>query len=348
MFASGENLSQENDTDHQGLFLPDYYIYLSLGFKFIATMTIVLMAGLVITAIKSTRSLHKPHIIFIANVMVTDMVLAVVVFLLNSIMITGFALGQGDLVSCNVYIFLLHPVIVYHLTFLVMSVDKVIAIRSPFKHNRIMTHRTVLSIIASLWLFALLVSLHMLLKGDGYIVVSRYGFCLLEIDRFLEVLLTFAIPVLTESIGTISFNTYLAVKAYQIQQQIQRETRLSGGSNQLEQLKRKRGNLKKHMKPIVTLLVIAFVNSAICVFFLTLYIPGRFWISSVTYQDTMDYIIAPNVLYVVLLIHPFVYGLYFKQIRDPLVKMVKSFILTHNIMATVPASQPPIRRTAWM
>ena len=36
-----------------------------------------LVAGLVITTIKTTRSPHKPHIIFIANVLVTDIVFAI-------------------------------------------------------------------------------------------------------------------------------------------------------------------------------------------------------------------------------------------------------------------------------
>jgi len=348
MSASGEEFRWENDTDHRSSFLPDYFTYLSLGFKFIATMTILLMAGLVIATIKITRSLHKPHIIFIANVMITDVVAAVTLFLLNFVMISGFALGQGDLISCNIYIFLLHPVIVYHLTFLMMSVDKVIAIKIPFKHDGIMTHCTVVSIIISLWLFACFISLHILFKDDSYIIVSRYGLCLLEKDAFLGVLLTFAIPVFTESIGTISFNTYLAVKAYQMQQKIQRETRLSGANNQLEHLKQKRGNIKKHMKPIITLLVITLANSTICVLFLVLYIPGKFWISSEAYQKTMDYIIAPNVLYIALILHPFVYGLYFKQIRDPLLRMVKGFILAHSNMTTVTTLQSQIRRTTRM
>jgi len=343
-----EELGLENDTDHQDFVLPGYFTYLSLGFKFIATMTITLMAGLVITTIKTTRSLHKPHLFFITNVMITDMVLAVVLFLVNCIMISGFSLGQKDLIGCNVYIFLLHPVIVYHLTFLMMSADKVIAIKFPFKHDQLFKNRIVVSIIIGLWLIALLACLHVLFKDDGYIVVSKYGFCLLGNDVFLDVLLTFAIPVFIESVCTISFNAYLAIKAYQMHTQIQRETRLSGGNNQVEQLKQQRRNLKRHMKPIITLLVITFVNSGICISFLALYLPGKFWINSTTYQNTMDYIIAPNILYTVLLLHPFVYGLYFKQIRDPLVKVVKTFFLTHSMVATAPTSQPPIRRPAWM
>ena len=43
---------------------------------------------------------------------------------------------------------------------------------------------------------------------------------------------------------------------------------------QVEQLKQKQGNLSKHMKPIITLLVVVIVNSSISVLFLAVYIPG--------------------------------------------------------------------------
>ena len=79
---------------------------LSLGFKFIATMAVILMSALVITTIKTTRSLHKPHIIFIANVMVADIVFTIEVFLSSAVMMIGYASGQGDLISYNLHLFL--------------------------------------------------------------------------------------------------------------------------------------------------------------------------------------------------------------------------------------------------
>ena len=63
-----------------------------------------------------------------------------------------------------------------------ISVDKVIAIKFPFKHDWIMTYCTVISIIASIWLFSVLVSLHILLKTNGFTVVSKYAVCLVDND----------------------------------------------------------------------------------------------------------------------------------------------------------------------
>ena len=67
--------------------------------------------------------------------MVTNIVFTTEVFLFSAIMMVGSVNRQGDLVSCNLYLFLHYPVIIIHLTFLPMSVDKVIAIKLPYKHD---------------------------------------------------------------------------------------------------------------------------------------------------------------------------------------------------------------------
>ena len=61
----------------QGPDLPGYLAYLSLGFKFSATLVTLLMAGWVLFTIKSTRNLHNSHNIFVAHLMVVDVISAV-------------------------------------------------------------------------------------------------------------------------------------------------------------------------------------------------------------------------------------------------------------------------------
>ena len=78
MSASGLELNQENDTSNQSIVLPDYSTCLLLVFKFVAMVIVLLMAGLVIATIKTTRSLHRSHVIFISHVMITSMILAIV------------------------------------------------------------------------------------------------------------------------------------------------------------------------------------------------------------------------------------------------------------------------------
>ena len=63
--------------------LPAYLAYLSLSFKAISTVIIVLMAGWIIVTIKTTRSLHKIHNIYVAHLMAADAISAVMNLLLS-------------------------------------------------------------------------------------------------------------------------------------------------------------------------------------------------------------------------------------------------------------------------
>ena len=63
---SGSN-QETTTTDDHTVHLPAYLAYLSLGFKATSTMIIVVMAGWIIVTIKTTRSLHKIHNIYVGN-----------------------------------------------------------------------------------------------------------------------------------------------------------------------------------------------------------------------------------------------------------------------------------------
>ena len=68
MSSSGSGINEGTDVaESQDFSLPGYFAYLSLGFKVIMTVLILFMAGCVFSTIKSTRKLHKPHDIFVAN-----------------------------------------------------------------------------------------------------------------------------------------------------------------------------------------------------------------------------------------------------------------------------------------
>ena len=60
----------QGSDSQEDLVLPGRVVYQSLVFKMITTIIIGLMPGWVIATIKMTRSLHKPHNIFVANLMV--------------------------------------------------------------------------------------------------------------------------------------------------------------------------------------------------------------------------------------------------------------------------------------
>jgi len=81
--------------------------------------------------------------------------------------------------------------------------------------------------------------------------------------------------------------------------------------------------LKKNRKPIITLLVIVLGSSFVVILYLSMYIPGKLLIDNSTYFKAVENIISTNIYYIVVGFHPFVYGLYFKQTREPMMKRMK-------------------------
>ena len=63
---SGSN-QETTKTDDDTVHFPAYLAYLSVGFKTISTIIIVVMAGWIIVTIKTTRNLQKIHNIYVGN-----------------------------------------------------------------------------------------------------------------------------------------------------------------------------------------------------------------------------------------------------------------------------------------
>ena len=141
---SGSGTNQDIQIDDQGPVLPGYVPYLSLVYKLVVRTVILL---LVVFTIKTTRSLHKPHNIFVANLLMSGMITTLSGCLIACTMITSFQLGVEPFVSCFAYKFRLLPIHVYNMSFMIFAANKVFAIKYPFKYRRKMKPRVVTAVI---------------------------------------------------------------------------------------------------------------------------------------------------------------------------------------------------------
>jgi len=344
MTSSGSGISQQETATldyNDDISLPGYLVYLSLGFKLIATLITVLMAS---TTIKITKSLHKSHNIFVANLMIIDILMALFGVLASGSLTVASLFGVEDLISCKVFFLPFLPSLLTGIMYVMISVDKVTAIAFPFKYRKIMTPRTACKIIITSWGLAVLHSTFVFFfVSNTYIKVASYGICVLAKPSFALSIITYLTPVLVASTLTLILNVYLTIKAYQIRKQIQKESSLSGGdnNNQYKSLKKKQANLKKQMKPVITLLVIILGSVFIGVIFTILYVPAKLLTSGhdSLYLQIMDYLILPNLFFVSPLLHPFVYGVYFKLVREPMINCLKGMIGWCKLNSAVVAPQ---------
>ena len=65
------------------------------------------MASWVFITIKTTRSLHKTHNIFVAHLMILNIMQVSTITLLSGAMVIGYFTGVGDFICCNVFMFML-------------------------------------------------------------------------------------------------------------------------------------------------------------------------------------------------------------------------------------------------
>ena len=92
---------------------------------------------------------------------------------------------------------------------------------------------------------------------------------------------------------------------------------------------------------MITLMVVILGSTALGLFFPLLYLPAlRVLETSAFYEDVTKYVIAQNLGYLALLLHPFVYGLYYKQVRELMMKELKQATCRNKFNTAVVTPQP--------
>jgi len=253
--------------------------------------------------------------------MVADIILVLWNTIPASVAIIGYAAG-ANVMYCGLFNFAYHPVSVYHITFVMISIDKVVAISCPFNYKQIITSRVIKALVIISWLLAITTSLHTLFIANGS-QFPGYGMCIFTGINFLPIILPYALAIFTEFLVTTTLNIYLTMKTYKFNKQILKQTStLTVATNQVEALQQKLQRIRKHMKPIRTLLVIFIANSFLSLIFISLYIQQRSQDDAV-FRKIVDDMILPNLVFFNPFLHPLIYGLYFKQIRQPMIQKIK-------------------------
>ena len=89
-------------------------------------------------------------------------------------------------------------------------------------------------------------------------------------------------------------------------------------------------------------------TSSIGMLFPLMFIPTIFLQSPAVYEEVMRYAIGPNIGFLSLLFHPFVYGLYFKQVREPMMRLLKKITFQCKLKSAAVAPEPQRSRITWM
>ena len=327
--------------------IPEYVDYISLLYRLACTIFIIGMGSLVISTILKTRSLHNVHNILIVNLMMADIVGVVLYAFQNAGMTVSYIIGIQDPFRCDVLHLLLFPVYISLYTFVMLSVEKFIAIKFALRYKAIVTHHRVYQGIATGWIIAPLLEFidftYDLIVGSEYDKYSRFGFCFPKQASFVADSFTVVLPVILAFFITITLDTYLSIIAYKMYKKVQKE-------NGEAMSKNKHNKIFRQFKPMITLLVTILGSTsipviAIIIYGLTLTVEGA---------SLVKLVMLPNVPYLIWSLHPLVYGLYFTKIRQPLCRKLKrmaqscKFHKKMNLVSPGQACNDRSVRRAWM
>ena len=265
--------------------------------------------------------------------------------LMSASMIISYALGVEYYIGCFMMKSRLAPYYVTILSLVIIAVDKLIALAYiktyPFKYKKIMTPRVVAATITGSWLISVIpAAWSITFNVDGIVDVPQYGICLVGGDALIEGIFIFIIPTLLSSaLLTAILNICFAIKSYQVHKRLQREVNSAGSnsqSNSIKLLMKKQRDIKLMKKSIKALVVIVFGSVGIPLVVVPLIIWGRFFVESEVYQDIADYVISMNIGFVIRIFHPLVYGMHFKQIREPMGRWLRRCVKMNKVNSVAP------------
>ena len=335
---------------NNSLAIPDqqsmYITFVVLVYQLVSTAYIIGMDSLIISTILKNRSLHNVHNILIVNLMVADILGIAIQTFASTVMMVLYIIGIQDPFRCDVLNFFHFPLIVIMYTFVMISVDKFIAIKYALRYKAIVTHRRVCQAISAGWITALSINFtrlaYEMIVGVEYDKSSQFGFCSPKQVSYLLPFFTSIIPVVLTFFITITLDIYLSIKAYQMYKKIQKE---NGEEKQMS--KDKLNKFFRELKPLITLLVTILGTTTIPVILTIIYVLTR----TVKKISFLEHVIFPNSGYLVLSLHSLVYGLYFKKIRQPLCRKIKRMARSFKFATSISPSQAPNGRStriAWM
>ena len=282
--------------------------------------------------------------------MVADIVHVTVYAAHNIGMTVSYVIGIQDPFRCDVLQFLIFPFVVIMYTFIMLSVEKFIAIKYALRHKAIVTHRRVYRAIAIGWITAVLYKfiglIYELTVGVEYDKLSRYGWCSQKDASFISIFFNGTIAIFLAFSITIPLDVYLSIKAYQVYKGIQKD---NGEDKQTS--KDQLNKLLRQLKPLITLLVTILGSTTITVISAIIY--NRLLMTAGR-PSSLAYVILPNMLYLNLSLHMVVYGLYFRKIRQPLCRRLKRMVRSctfnkkTNSISPGQANHDRSIRRAWM
>ena len=229
--------------------------YLSFAMLFVALMSIpvvIVPALSAIVIIVKNKELQTNNNIFLINLLLSDVGIAVTVWCTKGLLTTRYLLGVEVDVDCRIVVIpLIMLLIANKLMMIPMCMEQFIHIAFPFSYKRIVTTKAIVSTIITLWMVALMIPIG-LFTDDQYAFeyFPSVGLCKRRksyIPQLLIVLLCFFIPIILITITSI-YLRYRIIKSNNYFHSVKRSAAQERKSNKAGRLAE---ILQEQVKPTI-------------------------------------------------------------------------------------------------
>jgi len=314
------NLSS-NGSDASIIEVPLFVTYLKMLLVLVMSVLIITPAVIVIRVIRKTDALHTNYYFFVANLLVTDIVQAVIRLITENLIMIIYLLDINTDTAGEVVFWLNVPLsrIFFLLTnflFVTLAMERVIVIGYPYRHRSIMTTKVVCGMIVTIWVVSVILAV-VVIATSPYSVQWPFGTIVAERSLIRAIIL---LPLRIASAAfIIASNIFLFYKVHQSNKKAEENMRMgSSGEEETKRLNKLVQMLRLQTKTAISLLMLGGIEGISNVLVPVMHMLfKRLGLTGELYATQfLSYIMHGCIR----LSHSLIYGFYMKQIRERLPK----------------------------
>ena len=311
--------SADNVVDQTTTVLPEYLSYIMLFIVLMSIPVVIVPALSAIVIIVKNKKLQTNNNIFLTNLLLTDVGIAVVLWCTKGLFSLLYLLGADGDVDCRI---ILIPtmlfVIANKVMFFPMCVDRFIHIAFPFSYKRIVTTKAVMATMVILWMAVTVYSISLYIDEPyAYVYVPSLGVCRPKEPNILQLLillLFFLIPIVLITITSI-YLRYRIIKSKNFFHSVKRSAAQERKSNKAGRLAE---ILQGQVKPTLAVFRVGGIDAVLDILIALLFaVVGLF---SSTGSIVITQFIGIPIQYIQSINHSLVYNC---DIREKIISCVR-------------------------
>ena len=307
-------LLSSNDTCTEEV--PKFVTYLNMIIILLVATVVITPAVMVINVIWWTTELHTKYYFLVANLLAADIATIISKGISQYLIMILYLLDLNSEFAVAVLKSLFFPLfpLNHFMTVLLpitLAMERFVVIVFPYRHRSIMTAKTVISIIASMWGLSLILTIMITIIVPVSIV---WPLALIYYNPI--VVPFFVLPRLMSAAFIIVTSVILHYKVV-VSNRRAKENQKLGNEEEAKQLQKIVEQLRAQVKPIITLLLVGGIDVIGNVIISFMYSTIKILIEPMKGFYIEQFLMHPITTFL-LLSHSLVYGLYVKKIRKGL------------------------------